>query len=198
MITHAPPRFPYTRGLLLATLAVSALGSLVLVAVAYASPAALAPESTRGIVTVPAEHLPAVGAPPLYLAYVHLFVVNLAPDEGVPPWIAASAERGGGIRVLADRALIHEGRDQPVRFTTDDGHWIAGGHVWEPEQVFRGVSDFSVYSKSGYAIGGRAPRSLTTFAVRIEGDALTIDTGRRQPGPKIGQPYRTPLLLDPR
>lgn len=133
--------------------------------------------------------LPRSGDPPLYLCDHRLYLVNLAPGEGLPPanysygWSlppGAEPSRHGGILALRP-VCTHLGCTLP----------------WRPNFEFQGVRGWfrcpchaATFTKAGINVFGPATRPLDTFEIRAQPDgSILIDTERIERG-NAGNPQR--------
>jgi cytochrome b6-f complex iron-sulfur subunit len=137
------------------------------------------------LITIAAEDVPAAGDDPVRVAEGRFFLVHLWPEEGTHEFHGIGGE--GGLLALSWR---DPHRACTVVWRAD--FFFEGERGW-----FRNPCHGETYTKAGVRVFGPAPRSLDSFALKVEADGdIVVNTTRPTPGaddnPTRAVPYFGP------
>ena len=119
------------------------------------------------LITIAAEDVPAAGDDPVRVAEGRFFLVHLWPEEGTHEFHGIGGE--GGLLALSWR---DPHRACTVVWRAD--FFFEGERGW-----FRNPCHGETYTKAGVRVFGPAPRSLDSFALKVEADGdIVVNTTR--------------------
>lgn len=123
------------------------------------------------VLTVPYDQVPRPGGNPVYYRKGKLWLVNLAPGNGVPKEFQrlAAPSRSGGLLALYEKCPH-----------------LGCSIMWSPDFEWGNVKGwfccrchFSNFTRGGVRVSGPAPRSLSRFKITAVGpEGVSVDTGR--------------------